>query len=294
MGMMKDFIPKPVESKPLDELTMTRIFENVILKQNEQFMILLEKIKPKETSFVDEMVKAKAAMETLGLSGKKEDALDSVHKVTNIIEAITPLVNPEAGTPKSKLEIMFEAISKFGGPLFDTLRELVEGKKLEMQYRIQQMQGGKLPEIQNQPIKQVTQQPTKEEIPVIPVLHPFISEAIEAANKNDEKYFDILKMTVYTKFGPQYIEGLINGMVTSDYIIREGAVLGLPQDNPNLKPYFEKFVEWLKKSIPVVKEILAACNKCGEQFSFDNEDDWEKDDKECENKKCDGKLELVS
>ena len=168
----------------------------------------------------------------------KEDALDSVNKVTGIINAISPLVNPNT-SPPSWGQLLLEHGSKLLEPIIATLKEFAEAKKMEMQLRMQGY-GGQPALTGTHPIASLPAPTT--------AIHPFVTRTLKAVNENDESYFDSLRQRIYG-MGPQFIDGLITGELTADFAIEiANEVYGLPVDTPNLKPYFEKFVNWLKQS----------------------------------------------
>lgn len=200
---------------------------------------------PPQQNPIEMMAKFK---ETLGfkfaheVKEPKEDALDSVNKVTGIIQAISPLVNPNT-SPPSWGQLLLEHGAKLLEPIISTLKEFAEAKKMEMQLRIQGL-GGQPALIERTPTISLPGPTPGGTHP----LHPFVTRTLKAANENDESYFDNLRQRIYA-MGPQFIDGLITGELTVDFAIEiANEVYGLPIDTPNLKPYFDKFVDWLKQN----------------------------------------------
>ena len=263
--------------------------------------------------------------ETMGMKfpweTKQEGAMDSIEKVGSIISAIRPLVNPEAGPP-STLQLVFEAIAKFGEPLFNTLRDIAESKKLEMQYRLEAT--GRIPPSSSPQVRYQQRQEQRPPIQPPPAppnqqqpgqqprggngspMNPIFAKVVDIVEKKDVSQFDWLRQTILYKlgaFGQNYLENLMNGQLTIDYlmsslvseyesILKTFGVYQLAM-NPGTKEYFGKFVDWMKEQYGI-QEVKAKCDKCGEGYTFDNVNDWNEDGKSCDSDNCSGKIQIVS
>lgn len=274
VSAVKDLFPK---AQPADVDT---IIEKVVAR--------LTPLQPKE-DFFQSLIKYQEAMNKLSPPAKREDALDSVKKVTDIVTAIRPLTGGGAGEPPSWGQLLLEHGSKLIEPLISTFKEFAEAKKMEMQVR---MEG-----FRNPSALVPNQLNPKPEIGGAKLMHPFVVRTLKAINENDESYFETLRQRIYA-MGPHFIEGLVTGELTSDFAIEiANEVYGLPTDNPNIKMYFNKFVQWLRggmvKSAPEIKEgILAQCKSCRQEYDFKDMAEWTGDNKICED--CQGELELVN
>ena len=268
--MVKDLFPKAPQSD------VDTIVEKVVTR--------LQLAQPKE-DFFQSLIKYQEAMNKLNPPEKREREIDSIKKVTDIVQAIRPLTGGAAGEPPSVAQLIFEHGAKLLEPIISTLKEFAEAKKLEMQIRIDQAYGGgSQPGIEKRPINQ-------RNLPT-PVVHPFVLRIIKAMNENDESYFDMMRQQITRLYGVHVIDGLVNGDLTSDLVIETLHLeLGMPIDNPKLKPYIEKFIGYLrgKEGLPPGL-LLAECKGCHQQFEFTKEE-WEADDKKCD--ECSGDIELV-
>ena len=263
------FLTKP----PLDE---NSIIEKIVTRLKADI--------PKEDNLTA-LVKLK---DGLGLKfaheGKKEDSIDSVKRVTDIVQALRPLTGAASGEPPSTLSLVLEHLPKLVEPLLSTFKEFAEAKKMEMQFRMDQYYGGERPaQIEG----------GKRNLPA-PRIHPFATRIIKAVNENDESYFDMMRQQISRFYGQHVIDGLIDGSLTSDLVIETiHTELGVPLNLPNLKPYLDKFVKYLlgKNELENGKGILAECKLCKAQYDFPNMKTWEADGKKCED--CQADLELV-
>ncbi len=273
VSAVKDLFPK---AQPADVDT---IIEKVVAR--------LQSLQPKE-DFFQSLIKYQEAMNKLNPPEKKEREIDSIKKVTDIVQAIRPLTGGGAGEPPSWGQLLLEHGSKLIEPLISTFKEFAEAKKMEMQVR---MEGFRNPAalIPNPPGPKLEAGGQK-------LMHPFVVRTLKAINESDESYFETLRQRIYA-MGPHFIEGLVTGELTSDFAIEiANEVYGLPVDNPKIRVYFDKFVQWLRggvgKSTPEIKGgILARCKSCSQEYEFKDLKEWEADNKECE--ECKGELELV-
>jgi hypothetical protein len=273
VSAVKDLFPK---AQPADVDT---IIEKVVAR--------LTPLQPKE-DFFQSLIKYQEAMNKLNPPEKREREIDSIKKVTDIVQAIRPLTGGGAGEPPSWGQLLLEHGSKLIEPIISTFKEFAEAKKMEMQLRMENIRN---------PSALVPNQPNpKPEIGGPKLMHPFVVRTLKAVNENDESYFESLRQRIYA-MGPHFIEGLVTGELTSDFAIEiANEVYGLPVDNEKVKPYFDKFVQWLRggtvKSVPEIKgNILAQCKSCHQEYDFKDMDEWMRDNKVCED--CQGELELA-
>jgi len=262
-------------------LTRPPLDENSII---EKIVTRLKADIPKEDNLTA-LVKLK---DGLGLKfaheGKKEDSLDSVKRVTDIVSALRPLTGAASGEPPSTLSLVLEHLPKLVEPLLSTFKEFAEAKKMEMQLRMDQYYGGE---------RSAQIESGKRNLPA-PRIHPFATRIIKAVNESDESYFDMMRQQISRFYGQHVIDGLIDGSLTSDLVIETiHTELGVPLNLPNLKSYLDKFVKYLlgKNELENGKGILAECKMCHTQYDFPNIKAWEADGKKCED--CQADLELV-
>jgi len=181
------------------------------------------------------------------LSGKREDSLDSVRKVTEIVTALRPLTGGGGGItePSSWSSMLIEHGAKLIEPLIGAFKEFSEAKKLEMQVRLQGLSG--------QPAQLGLENRQPELLPN--AIHPFVARLMKAVNENDEIYFDTLRQRIFV-MGPHFIDGLVSGELSYDMIIEIGhEAYGLPIGDQKIRAYFEKFTEWLKQEIPEEEKV---------------------------------------
>ncbi len=311
---LKDIL-KPADVSP--ELTL--------LKQEiEHLKEELRKKDEKKPDALDELVRIRqAGLIKFQGDEKKEDALESVNRITSIISAVAPLVNPSSA-PASTLD----TILKLAEPLLTSVatpaKEWFESKKLETQYRLEALRRGQF--IPMNPGQNVAQNPPQIQSGAQGtqsnqmMLNPMIKKILDAVVKKDKNQFDYLRQTIYTNLGPHYIEGMVNGDITADFIISGFATQYEPQlrtmrlyelvTGIDAKEYLGSFILWLRSfyaqkstqqestsltslinpmtttSLPVV---VGRCDKCGEEFEFDTEADLLRDN-QCE---CNGKISLI-
>ncbi len=274
LPIIKDLIPK---AEPI----------NIVDKVEKAIEKLAEKLQPPKDDFFTNLIKYQEASSKINPPQKREDALDSVKKVTDIVTAIRPLTGGGAGEPPSWGQLLLEHGSKLIEPIISTFKEFAEAKKMEMQLRMENIRN---------PSALVPNQPNpKPEIGGPKLMHPFVIRTLKAVNENDESYFESLRQRIYA-MGPHFIEGLVTGELTSDFAIEiANEVYGLPIDNEKVKPYFDKFVQWLRggvKSAPEIKGgILAQCKSCHQEYDFKDMEEWTRDNKVCED--CQGELEFA-
>jgi hypothetical protein len=214
---------------------------------------------------------------------KKDDSIESVKKVTDIVSALRPLTGGASGEPTSTLGLILEHLPRLFEPLLTTFKEFAEAKKMEMQIRMNQTLGG----VGHVPTAQQIEE--RKVIPAQRPMHPFAIRIIKAINENDESYFDMCRQQITRLYGQHVIDGLVDGTLTSDLVIETlHAELGVPLELENIKPYINKFIEFLKGNFET--ELLAECETCHEQYNFPNMKAWEEDSKKCE--ECSGPLKL--
>lgn len=255
----------------------------------EKVVARLQTLQPKE-DFFQSLIKYQEAMNKLNPPEKREREIDSIKKVTDIVQAIRPLTGGTAAEPPSWTSVLIEHGAKLIEPIIATLKEFAESKKMEIQLRMEGLRN---------PSALVPIQPnTRLEAGSTKLMHPFVVRTLKAIRENDESYFETLRQRVYA-MGPHFIEGLITGELTPDFAIEiANEVYGLPTDNPNIKPYFNKFVQWLKgeaekkvEGESISGELIARCKSCKQEYTFKDMDEWNLDSKLCED--CKGELELV-
>ena len=278
ISLIKEFLPiiTPFLMKP--QIDENSIIEKIVAR-------LKPDLQPKEDKLT-ELIKLK---DGLGMKFshevKKDDSIDSVRRVTEIVSALRPLTGAASGEPQSTLSLVLEHLPKLVEPLLTTFKEFAEAKKMEMQLRMDQYHGGSQP----------TQiEGGRERNLPAPRIHPFATRIIDAVNKNDESYFDMMRQQVIRLYGQHIIDGLIDGSLTSDLLIETiHTELGVSLNLSNLKPYFDKFVKYLqdKNELENGKGILAECKMCHAQYDFPDMKAWEIGNKKCED--CQADLELV-
>jgi len=216
---------------------------------------------------------------------KKEDSLDSVRKVAEIVSAIKPLTQAASGEPPSTLGLLLEHLPRLVEPLLTTFKEFAEAKKMEMQLRMEQYYGG------GQPAQ--IEGGRERNLPATRI-HPFAARIINAVNKNDESYFDMMRQQISRLYGQHVIDGLVDGNLTTELVIETIHMeLGVPLNLQNIKPYFDKFIKYLqgKHELENGKGVLTECKLCHAQYDFPDIKAWETDSKRCED--CQGDLEVV-
>lgn len=216
---------------------------------------------------------------------EKDGSIESVRKVTEIVSALRPLTGGAAGEPTSTLGLILEHLPRLFEPLLTTFKEFAEAKKMEMQIRMNQAYGGA-------PALAGTQTGETKALPAAPIqrpVRPFALRIIKAIHEDDESYFDMCRQQITRLYGQHVIDGLVDGTLTSDLVVETFRTeLGIPIELENLKPYMNKFVDFLKGNFS--SELLAECELCHEQYNFPNMKVWEEDNKKCE--ECGGNLKL--
>ncbi len=272
-------------SEPSAELTLMK-------QEIERLREELRKSSEKKPDALDELVRIRqAGLIKFQGDEKKEDALESVNKITSIISAVAPLVNPSL-SPTSTLDTLLKIAEPLLTSVAAPAKEWFESKKLETQYRLEMLRRGHpVPISPGQPIAQNPSQITAQGTQMI--LNPMITKILEAVVKKDKDRFDYLRQTIYTNLGPHYIEGMMNGDITADFLLSGFVTQYEPQlkamklyevvTSPDTKAYFEAFIRWLREFYaqrstiasttvtPAASLIIGKCDKCGEEYEFDSE-----------------------
>jgi len=245
---------------------------------------------------------------------KRRNALDTVGEVSQIIQAVSPLVNPNAGPPS-----IAELIMQNAGKILEPLTMWAEAKRMEVQAKMKLLEAqgmGRYPvtpttkprpepprrrsEEERLPsIEELTGEHHREELhspspaPESPHANPIVREVLDAIEKDDEEFFNQLSELIFMMLGPNTIDGLVSGKISLPFLMKMGSnSLGVDLSTiPKAKPYFEKFVEWLRVNAgsPHPEPVVSGrCEGCGEEYDFDTEEDWENDNKICD--ACGGKV----
>lgn len=131
--------------------------------------------------------------------------------------------------------------------------------------------------------------PIKEETTV--VRNPLIQQIIDAIEKKDVEYFPRLKQILSTYVGLQALESLVNDQITPEAFCStlSDATKEPALNTEGAKEYLTSFVKWCKDEIEK-SLIITRCTKCQEEVEFLSDEEWNRDSKKCE---CGGDLEKV-
>jgi hypothetical protein len=142
-------------------------------------------------------------------------------------------------------------------------------------------------------------------------MNAIVSRIVNIVKTKDESQFQFLRETIFGFLGPQWIQGLIGGDISVDYVITLSKLqFGDTFDNEESKLYLYKFVAWLREQAkahikPVHEEsrvqspeniaadgeeIIGKCQVCGQEWDF-TKTEWDMDNKICD---CGGQLAQMS
>lgn len=229
---------------------------------------LFEKSPKTEDDFLTKLTALKAA----GLLPSPAPVQDSENQFNKVIEMVTTILTLSKSLTggEGPASIGVELVRTIGPQLGKVVGDVTGtiNKALETKGRIApRVMVPAVPTTEN-PI--ITPPPTPQaalETPVPPLLKP-VKDAIEARNP---KYYPELRDLIQKYGNAQTYDDILDEKFTVDQVAAYVASLGGPFfESTEAKVYFKEFVVWAQAVR--AKEVVAFCEKCDEEFIFDNWD----------------------
>lgn len=239
----------------------------------------------------------------------KSDPMDTIGKVVEMMNTLSPLMRGEGETSPviELIRTVGPHVPKIVEDFTNTINNVAEVARYklaaQMDVRPDQL-APRIPE-KKEPVpipsggtEVIPPPPTPSPPPPPPineettvVRNPLMQQIIDAIEKKDVEYFPRLKQILSTYVGLQALESLVNDQITPDVFCStlSDATKEPALNTEKAKEYLVSFVNWCKGEIEK-SLIIGRCTKCQDEVEFLSEDEWNSDTKKCD---CGGDLERI-
>lgn len=242
---------------------------------------------------------------------KENDPLAMVEKVAGLINAVRGIAGGDLG-PGEKPSLGIELVRILGprvpemvGRITDTVNNVAEVSRLKLEKRMGVDSGGRA---LAPPVTRAVK--TEEELPLGavnppsmvsegPQVNPVVKEIYDSIESRDKAYYPRLKQLIEIYIGPHLLPSILSGQLSQEDFLTQ---LAVSLQNPyfaeeKARIYFSEFLSSLVPLVAAETMVVGRCNRCGDTYEFDGEEQFKADTKQCDASgsegPCGGTIEKV-
>lgn len=245
-----------------------------------------------------------ALLKDLGVIGqpvekKDDDPFAMLEKMKTLIDLVKPLAGVGEGEKPSLgvelVRILGPRVPDMVERITGTVNNVAEVSRMKIAKSMGVNPAATLPARSPSP----PDLPPEVEAPSEPAMHPVIKEIYDAIESRDRTFYPKLNDMINIYVGPHILPSLLDGTLNIDtFLASLSANLSQPfLLEPKAKIYFEEFLAAFGKQPERAEPqggVVAKCSNCGAEYDFENQEEFDKDEKKCEEAGCTGDLTLMT